>query len=231
MSVCYAIRQNLGAAFAGRVRQRRQALGLSKSEVAGGVGVSLTTIQQYENGQLPKGEYAVRLAQVLDCSLDWLLAGQGEPESAMRRGAATGEDAGLVMIPLVEARLSAGTGSLETGGEILRHYAFRHDFLRRKGNPAQMVLLRVSGDSMQPDIRHNDVVLIDQAQREPRPGRIYAVSVEDMIYLKIVNAMPGKLILSSVNPAYAPIEADTRDQLGDLVHIIGRAVWVGRELE
>ena len=28
-----------------------------------------------------------------------------------------------------------------------------------------------------------------------------------------------------------PIEADTRDQLGDLVHIIGRAVWVGRELE
>ena len=58
-----------------------------------------------------------------------------------------------------------------------------------------------------------------------------AVSVEDMIYLKIVNAMPGKLILSSANPAYAPIEADTRDQLGDLVHIIGRAVWVGRELE
>ena len=94
-----------------------------------------------------------------------------------------------------------------------------------------MVLLRVSGDSMQPDIRHNDVVLIDQGQREPRPGRIYAVSVEDMIYLKIVNAMPGKLILSSANPAYAPIEADTRDQLGDLVHIIGRAVWVGRELE
>ena len=117
MSVCYAIRQNLGAAFAGRVRQRRQALGLSKSEVAGGVGVSLTTIQQYENGQLPKGEYAVRLAQVLDCSLDWLLAGQGEPESAMRRGAATGEDAGLVMIPLEEARLSAGTAVWRQGGK------------------------------------------------------------------------------------------------------------------
>lgn len=227
----YMMNQELGAAFAGRMRQRRQELGLSKPEVAGGVGVSLTTIQQYENGQLPKGEFAVRLAQVLRCSLDWLLIGRGAAEDRAKRGGADGEDAELVMIPLVEARLSAGTGSLETGGEVLRHYAFRHDFLRRKGNPAHMVLLRVSGDSMQPDIRHNDVVLIDQGQREPRPGRIYAVSVEDMIYLKIVNAMPGKLILSSVNPAYAPIEADTRDQLGDLVHIIGRAVWVGRELE
>lgn len=216
----------LGNAFAGRLRRRRQEQGLRKQELAARIGVSLTTIQQYENGQLPKGEFAVRLAGVLRCSLDWLLAGRGAPDC--RAGA---EEDDLVMVPLVEARLSAGGGSLETGGEVLRHYAFRHDFLRRKGNPAHMVLLRVSGDSMQPDIRHNDVVLIDQGQREPRPGRIYAVSVEDMIYLKIVNAMPGKLILSSANPAYAPIEADTRDQLGDLVHIIGRAVWVGRELE
>lgn len=231
MSLGYDSRQNLGAAFAGRLRQRRRELGLHKQEVAVGVGVSLTTMQQYENGQLPKGEYAVRLAQVLRCSLDWLLIGRGLPEGGMNGGGEEGEAADLVMVPLVEARLSAGTGSLETGEEVLRHYAFRHDFLRRKGNPARMVLLRVSGDSMQPDIRHNDVVLIDQGQCDPKPGRIYAVSVEDMIYLKIVNAMPGKLILSSVNPAYAPIEADTRDQLGDLVHIIGRAVWVGRELE
>lgn len=203
----------LGTAFAGRLRRRRQEQGLHKQELAARIGVSLTTIQQYENGQLPKGEFAVRLA------------GRGDPDRPSERE----ED--LVMVPLVEARLSAGGGSLETGSEVLRHYAFRHDFLRRKGNPSRMVLLRVSGDSMQPDICHNDVVLIDQDQREPRPGRIYAVSVEDMIYLKIVNAVPGKLILSSVNPAYAPIEADTRDQLGDLVHIIGRAVWVGRELE
>ena len=90
---------------------------------------------------------------------------------------------------MAEARLSAGTESFESGGEVLRHYAFRWDFLRRKGNPAQMVLLRVSGDSMQPRIVNNDVVLIDQSQREPVPGRIYAVGVEDMVYLKVLDAM------------------------------------------
>lgn len=239
-------------AFARRLRGRRDALGLRKPELAAAVGVSLTTIQQYENGQFPKGELAVRLAAALDCSLDWLLAGRGSPHGrpATRTADARGTDADaavatvrdmadvadvadtrLVMVPMVEARLSAGTGSFETGGEVLRHYAFRWDFLRRKGNPASMALLRVAGDSMQPLILNNDVVLIDQSQNEPVPGRIYAVGVEDMVYLKIVNAMPGRIILSSVNESYAPIEARTDEQLADLVRIIGKAVWVGRELE
>ena len=217
----------LHSGFAERLRRRRVQLALRKQDLAAQVGVSLTTIQQYENGQLPKGEFAVRLSEALRCSLDWLLAGKGDADG----GVLDTPEARLVMVPMVEARLSAGTGSFETGGEILRHYAFRWDFLHRKGNPAQMVLLRVSGDSMQPRILHNDVVLIDQSQSDPVPGRIYAVGVEDMVYLKIVNAMPGKLILTSVNPDYAPIEADTCEQLADLVRIIGRAVWVGRELD
>ncbi len=213
--------------FSARLRRRRLQLDLRKQELAARVGVSLTTIQQYENGQMPKGEYAIRLSEALRCSLDWLLAGKGDADG----GILDTSEARLVMVPMVEARLSAGTGSFETGGEILRHYAFRWDFLHRKGNPARMALLRVSGDSMQPRILHNDVVLIDQSQSEPVPGRIYAVGVEDMVYLKIVNAMPGRLILSSVNPDYAPIEAETGGQLADLVRIIGRAVWVGRELD
>ena len=49
--------------------------------------------------------------------------------------------------------------------------------------------------------------------------------------LNTENAMPGRLILSSYNPAYPPIEACTTDQLADLVRIVGRAVWVGRELD
>lgn len=213
--------------FSARLRLRRLQLDLRKQDLAARVGVSLTTIQQYENGQMPRGEYAVRLSEALRCSLDWLLAGKGDADG----GILDTSEARLVMVPMVEARLSAGTGSFETGGDILRHYAFRWDFLHRKGNPARMVLLRVSGDSMQPRILHNDVVLIDQSQSEPVPGRIYAVGVEDMVYLKIVNAMPGRLILSSVNPDYAPIEAGTGEQLADLVRIIGRAVWVGRELD
>ena len=217
----------LTSAFGTRMRQRREMLGLHKQVLAEAVGLSLTTIQQYENGQMPKGSHAVRLAEALDCSLDWLLAGRGDCGG----GIVHTSEARLMMVPMAEARLSAGAGSFETDGDVLRHYAFRWDFLRRKGNPAQMVLLRVAGDSMRPRIVNNDVVLIDQSQREPIPGRIYAVGVEDMVYLKVLDAMPGKLILTSINPEYAPIEADTSEQLAGMVRIIGRAVWVGRELD
>ena len=222
-----ALHGESGAGFGGRLRLRRERLSLRKQDVASGIGVSLTTIQQYENGQLPKGEFAVRLARLLHCSLDWLLAGEGDEEGLI----VDSGDARLVMVPMVEARLSAGGGSFETEGDLVRHYAFRWDFLHRKGNPTRMVLLRVTGDSMQPNIMNNDVVLVDQSQCTPMPGRIYAVGVEDMVYLKVVNALPGRLVLSSYNPEYAPIEAHTGGQMADLVRIIGRAVWVGRELD
>ncbi len=211
--------------FGDRLRQRRESLGIRKQELATSIGVSLTTIQQYENGQMPKGEFAVRLGQALNCSLDWLLAGISFPQ-----GHSEHTDDNLVLVPIVEARLASGGNTFETSTEHMRHYAFRFDFLRRKGSPTHMVLLRVAGDSMQPQILHNDVVLIDQSQTNPKPGHIYAVGIEDMVYLKTVDAMPGKIILSSIHPDYPPIEVKSCAHMEHLVRIIGRAVWLGREL-
>ena len=138
-------------------------------------------------------------------------------------------DVDLILIPMVEARLSAGQGSLLTGSNCERTYAFRSDFLYRKGNPDNMVLMRVSGDSMQPDILNNDVVLIDQSKRDILPGRIYAVGFEEAIYLKRIDMLPGKVILKSANPAYPPVELDIRDQQGDSFRVIGQVLWSGRE--
>lgn len=139
-------------------------------------------------------------------------------------------DCQLTMVPMVEARLSAGGGSFETGENAERRYAFRSDWISAKGQPSQMVLMRVAGDSMEPRISNNDVVLIDQSQTTPRAGDLYAVAVEDLVYLKVVDAVPGKLILKSYNGAYAALEIDARGDLADGIRIIGRAVWVGREL-
>lgn len=140
-------------------------------------------------------------------------------------------DCELMMVPLVEAKLSAGSGSFETSSDSDRRYAFRMDFLRRKGNASAMVLMRVAGDSMEPKIEHNDVVLIDTSKTELRLGCMYAVAVQDLVYLKMVNAEPGKLILTSANQAYAPLEIDARGDLKNGIRIIGKAVWVGRELD
>lgn len=139
-------------------------------------------------------------------------------------------DCHLAMIPMVEARLSAGTGSFEVGDSSERRYAFRLDFLTRKGQPSQMVLMRVDGDSMEPQIFNNDVVLVDQSQTKPRAGGLYAVGVEEVVYIKMVDTLPGKIVLKSFNDAYPPLEIDARGDLADGIRIIGRAVWIGREL-
>ena len=138
-------------------------------------------------------------------------------------------DVDMMFVPLVEARLSAGTGSLETSADGERKYAFRSDFLHRKGSPSKMVLMRVSGDSMEPEIKDGDVVLLDQGKTTILPGRMYAVGIEEAIYVKQIDTIPGKLILKSMNQAYPPIEVDMRGDLAEQARVIGQVLWVGRE--
>ena len=158
----------------------------TQAEFADRVGINVNTLRGYEKGRaLPGYEVLESLCSKLNVSPNWILTGQGnvlqeapfsglnetprplpQPELAEPMPSC---DVDLIMIPMVEARLSAGHGSLEVGGDSERSYAFRSDFLHRKGNPREMVLMRVSGDSMEPEIMDNDIVLIDQGKRDVTP--------------------------------------------------------------
>lgn len=224
----------------------------SDSELARKLSISQQSISSARTKDRVPDSWIRAAAERFRLSADWLLFGVGgkylpdeetrESPPVNRTGPWPEErpilpqpeqflalDGDIAMVPVVEARLSAGGGSFATGGGIERHYAFCMDFLRRKGLPAEMVLMRVDGDSMAPEIQNGDAVLIDRSQTAPRPGGTYAISVEDLIYLKVVNAEPGKLVLTSHNAAYSPIIVDTRGHLENTVQIIGRVVWLGRE--
>lgn len=76
--------------FAGRLKEIRMGLGISQKELAQKVGVSLTTIQNYEAGQFPKGEHLLSLASALSYSTDWLLTGvpqEGSSAVSLKEGA------------------------------------------------------------------------------------------------------------------------------------------------
>jgi Predicted transcriptional regulator len=205
----------------------------SDSDLARALGIQPPSVAAArKREQVPSG-WVEQVAERFGVSADWLLFGES-------RGATGGEaytpgqghacDVDMVYVPLVEAQLSAGTGSFVTGELSDKRYGFRSDFLTRKGQISQMVLMRVEGDSMEPEIHHGDVVLIDQSQTQPRPGAMFAIGVEDLVYIKMVDALPGKLILKSCNDAYPPLEIDARGDLADGIRIVGKAVWLGREL-
>lgn len=228
----------------------------SDTELGSKMGLKQSAISSAKTrGQIPAA-WIVSMSQGHGISADWLLSGAGQPytrpmaaEAAQAGSLRAGQsiatfapqegprteyveclDCQLAMVPMVEARLSAGTGSFEAGTGVERRYAFRSDWINLKGQPSKMVLMRVAGDSMEPQVFNDDVVLIDQSQTTPRAGGLFAVAVEDLVYLKIVDAVPGKFILKSSNEAYAPLEIDARGDLADGIRIIGRAVWIGREL-
>jgi len=206
----------------------------SQMATAQKLGVSQSAIGHYERGdQLPGAAFLLAVSKHYNVSIDWLLTGKGQMKAGVTLAAPAAEavcDVDLIYVPMVKARLAAGTGSFETSAEVERRYAFRSDFLNSRGHPSKMVLMHVAGDSMDPEIKDGDVVLIDQSQKQPVPGRVFAVGVEDLVYLKMIDTLPGKLLLKSYNPAYPPIEVDARGDLSDGVRIIGHVIWVGREL-
>lgn len=196
---------------------------------AASLGIPQMTLSNYETGKSePKLVLLKELCSRFGLNVGWLLFGVGSM-SAKHTNSEQTKETELTMVPMVEARLSAGSGSLQVDGTIERSYAFRSEFLRRKGNPKNMVMMRVEGDSMQPEIMNGDVVLLDQDKKNIRIGRIFAVGFDEAIYLKRIDQLPGKIILKSVNPDYPPLELDVREQNEDSFRVIGQVIWCGRE--
>uniref|UniRef100_B8DJI7 Putative phage repressor n=1 Tax=Nitratidesulfovibrio vulgaris (strain DSM 19637 / Miyazaki F) TaxID=883 RepID=B8DJI7_NITV9 len=132
------------------------------------------------------------------------------------------------MVPKVRARLSAGGGSFEVQAMPVGGQPFAHAWLARKGTPSAMVLMDVVGDSMEPEIRDGDTVLVDRATEDLRFGQVYAVGLEDAVLVKRVMRTPDGLALVSDNPAYSPIRV-RGDEL-EQFRVIGRVVWLCREI-
>lgn len=209
----------------------------SDQELAQKLGLSKQAIADAKSRNTVPPSWIPKAAKLFNVSTDWLFFGketgrgitEAFPTITQQTVPTEASDVDIIMIPMAEARLSAGCGSLEVDAKSERKYGFRSDFLFRKGSPKDMILMRVSGDSMAPEIEDNDVVLLDQSRKEITPGRLYAVGFEDAIYLKRIDKLPGKVVLKSTNPAYPPVELDINGDCEDLFRVIGRVLWCGRE--
>ena len=207
-------------------------------ELARALGLPVADVEQaLAKGQVPD-EWVRICAAETGCNADWLFFGRGPMRLPLVESGAmpaclmledVDDDVDMITVPLVVARLSAGSGSLEVSSEQEGGYAFRSDFLHRKGNPRRMVLMRVSGDSMVPEIQDNDLVLLDQGQTEIVSGRLYAIGFEDAIYIKRIDLLPGQIVLHSTNPAYPPVTLDLSGDCAEQFRVIGRVLWSGRE--
>jgi len=209
--------------FAAFFDRASQALDLSSQhELARALGVNRSAITQAKKRDMvPEGWIAI-LARDHALSPQWLSTGVGDPLAQ----ANTAGDA-FMQIPKVRARLCAGGGSFEVDDEVEEYYAFKTEWLLRKGNPGTMVLMDVFGNSMEPVIMEGDMALIDQSKKDVIAGAIYAVGVEDTVMLKRIERRPGALVLRSDNTDYSPLVLQGEEL--QHIRIIGKMIWSCRE--
>ena len=122
--------------------------------------------------------------------------------------------------------LAAGAGSFLDSKKVIEEIAFRRDWLAKKGQTKDLVVMTVGGTSMEPTLYDKDIALINLSQTKPITGHIYAVAHDEALYIKRLEEQPGRLIMRSDNRAYSDIVLDYDNQaIMDKVNIIGRAVW------
>lgn len=130
---------------------------------------------------------------------------------------------------LVEA--SMGGGTIVTSEEKGKPYYFRQEWIRdRLGvSPADLRMIFVRGDSMEPSLCAGDMILIDITKKSPTPPGIFVLFDGFGLVTKrlefISNTNPPAIRIISDNAQYSAYER-TIDEL----HIIGRVVWFAREL-
>ena len=195
----------------------------SQASLAKALNLSRSAItQQSKKNHVPK-RWISELSEIYGLNPDWLengtLGKSMDQENFHER---------FIEVPKVTARLSAGHGSFETEPEFIEFYSFRKDWLENKGNVKDMVLMDIVGNSMQPEMKNGDTVLIDQSQKAVLAGAIYAAGLEDTIVVKRIEKRPNKLVLISENNKYPEITF-TGEEMND-VRIIGKVIWVCREL-
>ena len=196
----------------------------SQTELASALKINRSAITQARKKNSIPDKWILQLYKTFGLNPDWVETGSGR--TFIKKSGS--DDSIFKNIPKVKARLSAGGGSFEVGSEVEGYYAFRKDWLTTKGNRNKMVLMDIFGNSMEPEMKDGDTILIDESQKDILAGAIYAVGIDDTIMVKRVEKHPNKLVLLSDNKDYSPIYLQGNEI--NSVRIIGKVIWISREL-
>jgi len=204
--------------------------------------MSSRVISKYLAGDSdPSRERLVALAKAGDVSTAWLAAGEGP----MRRGAESepaapsfvqdrhfqdGEE-DFVLIPRYEVAASAGGGAVIHSEQIVDYLSFKTDWIRNGLglSEKQLALINVKGDSMEPTLSNEDLILVDLRTRGVEDNSVYVLQFNGVLLVKrLQRKFDGSVVVISDNTIYAP-ETISKDMV-EALNVVGRVVWCGRRM-
>lgn len=114
------------------------------------------------------------------------------------------DDPEFIKIPKVRLRLSAGIQGFQTEPETYdgSTLSIHQSWLTRNGfNRADLVAIRVKGESMEPTLYEDDLVIVNLADKRMVDGQVYAFNYDGEAVIKRLIREGGQWYLSSDNPA------------------------------
>lgn len=221
-----------------RARERLKQLihqtpGEDFASVARLIGKNSAYIHQYIHRKSPKElreRDRLRIARHFGVP-SWQLGGPQPGEfSQTDRGVHEPRLQGLVFIPSLDVRVSAGDGAIAPPPEAEDYLPVHGSWLRKitSSSTEHLAVLKVSGDSMHPTLSDGDQVLIDLNQRDISRDGIYVLRHGEAMHVKRLSLNPQTRMASvrSDNPLYPSWKAVAEDDLS----IIGRVIWMGRRM-
>jgi phage repressor protein C with HTH and peptisase S24 domain len=169
-----------------------------------------------------------RVAEALGVSLTCLVSG-AEAEPAATSG--NGANENCVTIPRIAVNGSGQGEMVISHEESAEAYFFNSLWIRShlNANTADLRMMIIEGDAMEPALLHNDIILIDTSKKHPSPPGIFilfdgmGLKAQRLEYLPPSGSLHVRVI--SDNRHYSTYECSISE-----ISIIGRVIWFSREI-
>ncbi|WP_443873661.1 LexA family protein [Megasphaera sp.] len=197
-----------------RLKQLREAKGLSQSEVAKIMGVGRTTYLKWENGENQPTRKLDQLSQFFDVSIDYLLGKSDVKKIKSKNPSNKG-----VRIPVL-GRVVAGI-PIDAIEEIIDY----EEIPKEMAATGDFFALKVKGASMEPRILEGDVVIV-RKQEDVESGDIAIVLINgnDATVKRVKKQKDGITLIANNISVYEP-HYYSNDEITQLpVRILGKVV-------
>lgn len=187
-------------------------------DIASVLGVPKTTLSTWKQRNSIPYEMLIEYAKREQIALDWLILGR---DLSDKHGYIPSLMPNFCLIPRYDVEVSAGSGivpdsELESGA-----LAFSEDWIRKQHlNKQSLALVSVTGDSMEPRLKTNDLVLIDMSKKSIVSGQAFVIRINEELLVKYLQQLPnGQIQVNSQNPIYTPyiVEASELIIIGQVV--------------
>lgn len=215
----------------------------TQAEIARALNQSQQTVNNWEARGISKAGL-LKAQSAIGCSATWLETGEPPMALALRlasedgetiaaatdnpfiedaRGIRIGDEPDTIPIRRVTLKLHAGVTGFETEPDLEDGGVLHLPRAVVEANnlvPHQLLAIRVRGQSMEPMMFEDDVVVVNTADKKPISREIYAVNFNGEALVKQLVKRGNDWCLHSINPDFGPINVRSGQ-----CSIVGRVVY------